>query len=133
MNVGVPHPQLCRRTLCELDRVAPRLWVQPYCRPSIFAITSTYQRTILNPSVPAADTDAAGAKSRRRRTIIASMVGTTIEWYDFNIYGAVAALAFGKIFFPDVDPARWNIVGAGHIRSRIRCPSHRWNHLRAHR
>ncbi|QRY48179.1 MHS family MFS transporter [Mycolicibacterium boenickei] len=64
----------------------------------------------MNPSVPAADTDAAAAKSRRRRTIVASMVGTTIEWYDFNIYGAVAALAFGKIFFPDVDPAAGTLL-----------------------
>ncbi|MGV9797485.1 MFS transporter [Mycobacterium sp. NPDC003449] len=64
----------------------------------------------MNPSVPAAATDTAGAKSRRRRTIIASMVGTTIEWYDFNIYGSVAALVFGKIFFPDVDPAAGTLL-----------------------
>ena len=64
----------------------------------------------MNPSVPAADTDTAAAKSRRRRTIVASMVGTTIEWYDFNIYGSVAALVFGKIFFPDVDPAAGTLL-----------------------
>ncbi|MFV8306208.1 MFS transporter [Mycolicibacterium peregrinum] len=64
----------------------------------------------MNPSVPAAATDTAAAKSRRRRTIVASMVGTTIEWYDFNIYGSVAALVFGKIFFPDVDPAAGTLL-----------------------
>ena len=35
---------------------------------------------------------------------ISSMVGTTIEWYDFFIYGAAAALIFNKLFFPNLDP-----------------------------
>ncbi|MBB2891547.1 MFS transporter [Flexivirga oryzae] len=36
----------------------------------------------------------------RRRAVIASTVGTTIEWYDFFLYGTAAALVFPKIFFP---------------------------------
>src|SRR5262249_8183440 len=36
--------------------------------------------------------------------IVASTVGTTIEWYDFFLYGTAAALVFPKIFFPDADP-----------------------------
>lgn len=35
---------------------------------------------------------------------IASMAGTTIEWYDFFLYGSAAALIFNKIFFPEFDP-----------------------------
>ncbi|WP_417251890.1 MFS transporter [Castellaniella sp.] len=35
---------------------------------------------------------------------IASMLGTTIEWYDYFLYGTAAALIFNKIFFPDFDP-----------------------------
>lgn len=35
---------------------------------------------------------------------IASMIGTTIEWYDFFLYGTAAALIFNKIFFPQIDP-----------------------------
>jgi MFS transporter, MHS family, shikimate and dehydroshikimate transport protein len=35
---------------------------------------------------------------------IASMMGTTIEWYDFFLYGTAAALIFNKIFFPAFDP-----------------------------
>lgn len=35
---------------------------------------------------------------------VASMMGTTIEWYDFFLYGTAAALIFNKIFFPEFDP-----------------------------
>ncbi|QIM50305.1 MHS family MFS transporter [Pusillimonas sp. DMV24BSW_D] len=47
-----------------------------------------------------------GARSRRQYVTagIASMMGTTIEWYDFFLYGTAAALIFNKIFFPDIDP-----------------------------
>src|ERR1700733_14502292 len=39
-----------------------------------------------------------------RRAIIASTVGTTIEWYDFLLYGIATGLVFGKLFFPRSDP-----------------------------
>lgn len=39
-----------------------------------------------------------------RRVVAASLIGTTIEWYDFFLYGAAAALVFNKLFFPDSDP-----------------------------
>ena len=44
--------------------------------------------------------DDAGIKSQRRRAVIASTVGTSIEWYDFFLYGTAAALVFPKLFFP---------------------------------
>ncbi len=40
------------------------------------------------------------AASHQRRAVIASTVGTTIEWYDFFLYGTAAALVFPKLFFP---------------------------------
>jgi len=43
-------------------------------------------------------------RSQLRRAIIASTVGTTIEWYDFLLYGIVTGLVFGKLFFPKSDP-----------------------------
>jgi metabolite-proton symporter len=39
-----------------------------------------------------------------RKVIAASLVGTSLEWYDFFLYGSAAALVFNKLFFPDFDP-----------------------------
>ena len=39
-----------------------------------------------------------------RQVALASFIGTTIEWYDFFLYGTAAALVFDELFFPNVDP-----------------------------
>jgi metabolite-proton symporter len=39
-----------------------------------------------------------------RRVVMASMIGTTIEWYDFFLYNSAAALVFSHLFFPQFDP-----------------------------
>jgi metabolite-proton symporter len=39
-----------------------------------------------------------------RNVVLASFIGTTIEWYDFFLYGTAAALVFNRLFFPTVDP-----------------------------
>lgn len=39
-----------------------------------------------------------------KRIVAASLIGTTIEWYDFFLYGSAAALVFNKLFFPDSEP-----------------------------
>ena len=46
----------------------------------------------------------ATAPSSVRKVIVASLIGTSLEWYDFFIYGTAAALVFNKIFFPTFDP-----------------------------
>src|SRR3954463_12436673 len=46
----------------------------------------------------------ATAHSQRIKAAVASTVGTTIEWYDFFLYGTAAALVFPKIFFPNESP-----------------------------
>jgi MFS family permease len=43
-------------------------------------------------------------RSSLRQVVLASLIGTTIEWYDFFLYGTAAALVFGKLFFPSQDP-----------------------------
>ena len=48
--------------------------------------------------------DAAELRRQKRRAAISSVVGTTIEWYDFFLYGTMAALIFPQLFFPQSDP-----------------------------
>jgi MFS family permease len=43
-------------------------------------------------------------QAQLRRALIASTVGTTIEWYDFLLYSTMTGLVFGKLFFPKSDP-----------------------------
>jgi hypothetical protein len=43
-------------------------------------------------------------RTHLRRAVIASTVGTTIEWYDFLIYSTMTGLVFGQVFFAGSDP-----------------------------
>ncbi|QIX27192.1 MHS family MFS transporter [Nocardioides sp. JQ2195] len=54
-----------------------------------------------NPAIPTATPRQSSAK----QVGFASFIGTTIEWYDFFLYGTAAALVFGPVFFPDSSPA----------------------------
>ena len=48
-----------------------------------------------------------------RKAVIASTIGTTIEWYDFFLYGTAAGLIFGKLFFPNEDPLTATLAAFG--------------------
>jgi metabolite-proton symporter len=49
--------------------------------------------------------DSPERSAERRRVLMASAIGTTIEWYDFFIYSTSAALVFSTQFFSSFDPA----------------------------
>jgi MFS family permease len=48
--------------------------------------------------------------SARRRVVVASLIGTSLEWYDFFLYGLAAALVFNKLFFPRFDPVTGTLL-----------------------
>lgn len=50
------------------------------------------------------ETSVQNPRARARRAVLASMIGTTVEYYDFLVYGVAASLVLGKLFFPQVDP-----------------------------
>ncbi|WP_197031089.1 MFS transporter [Methylobacterium sp. 10] len=49
----------------------------------------------------------------RRQIVWSSVIGTTVEWYDFLIYGTASALVFNKLFFPSIDPVVGTIAAFG--------------------
>jgi MFS family permease len=77
------------------------------------------------------------SSARQRRIVVAStLIGATVEWYDFFIFGIISALFLNKLFFPTFDPITGNLLGfmafatawvarpiggviAGHIGDRI--------------
>jgi len=48
-----------------------------------------------------------------RTVAFASLIGTTIEWYDFFLYGTAAALVFNRLFFPTSDPLTGTLYSFG--------------------
>ncbi|MDF3313157.1 MFS transporter [Rhodococcus sp. T2V] len=60
------------------------------------------------------------APSQARRAGFAAFFGTSVEWYDFFIYGTASALILGKVFFPDLNPtagilASFATFGVGYL------------------
>src|SRR3974390_255405 len=48
-----------------------------------------------------------------RKAVVASTIGTAIEWYDFFLYGTAAGLVFGKLYFPNEDPLTATLAAFG--------------------
>ncbi|MEK0097695.1 MFS transporter, partial [Streptomyces sp. A475] len=65
---------------------------------------STHQNPHQNAHQETGPQAAMSARTRQRRTAAASVVGSILEWYDFFLFGASAAIVFNKVFFPNVSP-----------------------------
>jgi MFS transporter, MHS family, shikimate and dehydroshikimate transport protein len=70
--------------------------------------------------MPADLPDGGSGRTALRRVVLASAIGSALEWYDYFIYGTAAALVFGELFFPKLDPtsatlAAFASFGAGFI------------------
>jgi MFS family permease len=59
------------------------------------------------------DSRAAAPPISVARVVAASFIGTTIEWYDFFLYGTAAALVFNRLFFPTLDPVVGTMASFG--------------------
>ena len=65
------------------------------------------------PPIRAPPREAAGIPPHVRRALVASAVGTSIEWYDFFLYGTAAALVFPDLFFPEASHTAGIIASFG--------------------
>lgn len=49
-------------------------------------------------------------RTSMRKVVASSLIGTSLEWYDFFLYGSAAALVFDELFFPNYDPVVGTIL-----------------------
>lgn len=62
---------------------------------------------------PTAETNSTIPANSVGRVVLASFIGTTIEWYDFFLYGTASALVFNKLFFPTFSPVAGTMAAFG--------------------
>src|SRR5438067_6451304 len=64
-------------------------------------------------AVTHATLSASDHSAQLRKAVIASTIGTAIEWYDFFLYGTAAGLVFGKLYFPNEDALTATLAAFG--------------------
>jgi MFS family permease len=75
----------------------------------------TSASTAARGSTGASDSGTAAPRSQIRTIVASSVVGTTVEWFDFFAYSTAAALILNGLFFPDYDPLVGTILAFGGI------------------
>jgi metabolite-proton symporter len=55
-------------------------------------------------------TNAATSAGSLRKVIVASLIGTSLEWYDFFLYSTAAAVVFNRLFFPNYSPVTGTLL-----------------------
>src|SRR5437762_4093888 len=94
-----------RNKLPELERVQDRARRNDsagYRSKSFF--DNLTEDTMATSTAMLASLSADEQRRQLRRAVVASTVGTTIEWYDFFLYSTVTGLVFAKLYFPNSDP-----------------------------
>ena len=61
----------------------------------------------------------AGGVNSPRQVLFASLIGTTIEFFDFYIYATAAVLVFPRLFFPASDPASATLASLATFKMRL--------------
>jgi hypothetical protein len=69
------------------------------------------------------------SKSNMQKVALTSLAGTSIEWYDFFLYGASAALIFPTVFFGETTPSTALILSLLNLCSWIYCKTYWWNNI----
>lgn len=70
-------------------------------------------RQMSTPAEAAAAVDDPEGARRSRRAYTASLIGSTIEYYDFLMYGTAASIVLGPVFFKDLSPAVGTVAALG--------------------
>ena len=103
----MPRRQFERRVRSSLRLVFSNYLGRPHRVPAPshpkFRWAAALSPTENNSTLGTPSSDRPSLRSSRK-VAFASLIGTTIEWYDFFIFGTAAALIFNKVFFPSFDP-----------------------------
>jgi metabolite-proton symporter len=95
------HHQACERRREPEDRPFPCRTIQISFKKNDTAWEACFMTTSNVDAIALTDSEHA---VQLRRAVIASTIGTSIEWYDFFLYSTVTGLVFAKLFFPHSDP-----------------------------
>jgi len=83
------------------------------CRPLGKPSDGRQREITLSSTATCAALSASDHSAQLRKAVIAATIGTTIEWYDFFLYGTAAGLVFGKLYFPNEEPLMATLAAFG--------------------